>query len=77
MSTFTKFTLDPNTAGYTPLVDKTETGIGHEFDFETIYDYTEDVQIGANFGWFLPGDLFLHNNDSVASQVIVHGNVNF
>ncbi len=51
--------------------------IGNEIDATLTYDYTEDVQFGANFGWSLPGDLFTAANDSVASQAIVHGNVNF
>ena len=57
------------------VVDEKE--IGNEIDATVTYDYTEDVQFGANFGWFLPGDLFAAANDSVASQAIVHGNVNF
>ncbi len=60
-----------------------EEDIGNEIDATVTYDYTEDVQFGANFGWFLPGDLFSASNtvntfnDHVASQAIIHGNVNF
>lgn len=54
-----------------------EKEIGNEIDATLTYDYTEDVQFGANFGWFLPGDLFTGANDQVATQAIVHGNVNF
>ena len=58
-----------------------EKDIGNEIDATLTYDYTEDVQFGANFGWFLPGDLFQSANglynDHIASQAIVHGNVNF
>ncbi len=57
------------------VVDEKE--IGNEIDLGATYDYTEDVQFGANFGWFLPGDLFADANDAVASQAIIHGNVNF
>jgi len=57
------------------VVDEKE--IGNEIDATLTYDYTEDVQFGANFGWFLPGDLFTAANDSVASQAVIHGNVNF
>ncbi len=63
------------------------TEIGYEIDIETTYDYTEDVQIGASMGWFIPGDVFLGvdgtsgaqtpGNDSIASQAMVHGIVNF
>ena len=76
----TTMTTNPNGNGgavFTPTVDKSETEVGHEFDLQAIYDYTEDVQIGANLGWFLPGDLFASENDTMASQAIVHGNVNF
>lgn len=58
-------------------VNRTEEDVGYEVDFEAIYDYTEDVQFGANFGWFVPGDVFTTANNDVASQAIVHGNVNF
>lgn len=54
-----------------------EKDIGYEVDFEALYDYTEDVQIGLNLGWFVPGDLFTVANDDIASQAIIHGNVNF
>ncbi len=54
-----------------------EDEVGNEVDVVLTYDYTEDVQLGANFGWFMPGDLFTGANDQVATQAIVHGNVNF
>lgn len=54
-----------------------EKEIGNEVDVVLTYDYTEDVQFGANFGWFMPGDLFTGANDQVATQTILHGNVNF
>jgi hypothetical protein len=75
----TTFALNrPDAAGtFTPTVDKSRTSVGNEFDFQTTYDYTEDVQIGANLGWFVPGNLFVSGNDTMASQAIVHGNVNF
>ncbi|MBI3616626.1 MAG: alginate export family protein [Candidatus Omnitrophica bacterium] len=57
------------------VVDEKE--IGNEIDTTLTYDYTEDVQFGANFGWFLPGDLFTGANNQVATQAIFHGNVNF
>lgn len=58
-------------------IDRGNKGLGYEVDVDAIYDYTEDVQIGASLGWFVPGDVFNSTNDSVASQAIVHGNVNF
>jgi hypothetical protein len=70
-------------AGTNSLLNTNKKGLGNEIDWETTYDYTEDVQLGANLGWFIPGDLFrgdrpgVNGNDKTASQVIVHGNVNF
>jgi hypothetical protein len=74
-STFSLRQPDGSTA--VSAVATTDKEVGHEIDFETIYDYTEDVQFGASFGWFLPGDAFAGSNDDMASQAIVHGNVNF
>lgn len=54
-----------------------EDQIGNEFDIVTTYDYTEDVQIGLNVGWFVPGDLFIGTNQQTASQALVNVNVNF
>ena len=65
------------TATGTMGINVDEKEIGNEIDATLTYDYTEDVQFGANFGWFLPGDLFTAANDSVASQAVIHGNVNF
>ena len=64
-------------AAYAPTVNKGKTNVGYEVDFDTTYDYTEDVQFGASMGWFVPGDLFVAANDTVATQAIVHGIVNF
>ncbi|MCA9401159.1 MAG: alginate export family protein [Candidatus Omnitrophica bacterium] len=56
--------------------------LGKELDLELYYDYTEDVQIGVNAGWFFPGAAFtadsLSNiNNNVAKQVLVNLNVAF
>ena len=32
--------------------------VGNEIDAKVTYDYTEDVQLGAWGGWFLPGDYY-------------------
>ena len=58
-------------------INNNKTAVGNEIDWNTVYDYTEDVQFGARFGWFIPGDLFDDNNDQTAKQAIVHGIVNF
>jgi hypothetical protein len=55
-----------------------ESNLGQEFDWETTYDYTEDVQFGMNIGFFAPGSVFLGaTNGDAAKQLILHGNVNF
>jgi hypothetical protein len=67
-------------------LDTGNKDVGYEIDFDTMYDYTEDVQFGASLGWFVPGDLFrgdipspnnVNGNDKMASQVLIHGIVNF
>lgn len=69
--------ISPNGGGTAVAFNADEDDIGNEVDATLTYDYTEDVQIGANFGWFMPGDLFTGANDQVATQAILHGNVNF
>jgi hypothetical protein len=54
-----------------------KTEIGQEVDVDATYAYTEDVSFGASLGWFLPGDFFAAANESVASQALLSGNVNF
>jgi len=61
----------------------TDKDVGYEIDAQLAYNYTEDVTIGASFGWFVPGDLFddrsAHGrtNNDVASQALVNVDVNF
>ncbi len=69
--------VTPNGGGTAVAFNVDEEDIGNEVDLTAFYDYTEDVQFGANLGWFLPGDLFTGANDQVATQAILHGNVNF
>lgn len=77
-----------STTTQTVNISRDEEDVGFELDFDAVYDYTEDVQIGASLGWFFPGDLFdkatasegtVHRSepDGVAKQVLVHANVNF
>jgi len=73
----------------TAAVNRNEEDLGFELDFDAVYDYTEDVQIGASLGYFFPGDVFesvsskaavanvTNIADDAASQVLVHMNVNF
>ncbi len=78
--------LQPDGAGTAATGFKAgEDDIGNEIDLTATYDYTEDVQFGANLGWFIPGDLFADaaggvlgaHAEHVATQAIIHGNVNF
>jgi len=69
--------VQPDNVGVNAKTNRGETALGNEFDIEAIYDYTEDVQIGANLGWYLPGALFDGVNQDIASQAIIHANVNF
>lgn len=67
-----------NAAGFQTLSLEGGTSfLGYEVDWETTYDYTEDVQFGVNVGLFNPGEVFLGANNDAATQAIVHGNVIF
>ncbi len=76
-ATFALVQPDSGNADATMAYNASEEDLGYEIDWDTIYDYTEDVQIGASFGWYVPGDVFTAANNDVASQAIVHGNVTF
>lgn len=58
-------------------IKRENSDLGKEIDFELIYDYTEDVQIGGNLGWFIPKGVFTSTSGQTAKQAIVHVNVNF
>ncbi|MDP8212537.1 MAG: alginate export family protein [Candidatus Zapsychrus exili] len=51
--------------------------IGNEIDLVLTYAYTEDVTIGANLGWFFPGDGIDADHQEVASQALINVNVDF
>jgi len=51
--------------------------VGYEIDAGLAYDYTEDVQIGLNWGMFKPGNMFTSANRKAASQVIGSMKVTF
>ncbi|OGX39168.1 MAG: hypothetical protein A3D87_06990 [Omnitrophica WOR_2 bacterium RIFCSPHIGHO2_02_FULL_50_17] len=77
-STQTPFALlQPDTTTASVAFNAGDEDLGYEIDWDTVYDYTEDVQLGASFGWYVPGDVFTTANNDVASQAIVHGNVTF
>ena len=56
---------------------KDEKDFGNEVDVCALYDYTEDVQLSLNAGWFMPGDAFNNSNDNTAYSVRGGINVGF
>lgn len=69
--------LQPDGSNISSFATTSNKHLGDEFDAKLVYDYTEDVQIGAMMGWFFPGDVFADTNDEIASQYMVNANVNF
>ncbi|MBF0532972.1 MAG: alginate export family protein [Candidatus Omnitrophica bacterium] len=71
------------TTGISPIVNGGNRSLGQEVDLDLTYNYTEDVTIGANLGYFSPGTLFnvaslADNNKRVAAkQAMVSMKVNF
>ena len=57
------------------MVDK--KNFGDEIDLSAVYDYTEDVQLSLNAGWFMPGDAFDNSNDNTAYSIRGGINVGF
>jgi len=51
--------------------------IGNELDASATYDYTEDVQLGVEGGFLLPGHAFDESNRRTASQAIGKVKVSF
>jgi hypothetical protein len=61
----------PDGTPITPVVT-TNKKVGQEVDVNLVYDYTEDVQIGLNLGWFFAGDFFHSSNDETAKQALAN-----
>jgi len=49
---------------------KTDDNLGNEIDLTMTYDYTEDVVLGLQAGWFMPGDAFNSANDDDAYALV-------
>jgi len=49
--------------------------LGNALDLSAVYDYTEDVQLALDLGWFFPGEAF--KDDRTANQVIGSMKVSF
>ena len=48
----------PSTSAFSGTeIDERESYLGSEFDFDLVYDYTEDVQLGTTLGYLFPGGL--------------------
>lgn len=81
--TFYRTGSTSSTGGFTAGVnDDGAQLIGHEFDVNLTYDYTEDVQLGLNMGVFFPGrKLLSKSGDNAvsknASQAIASCKVTF
>jgi len=52
------------------VVKTTDDDLGDEIDLGLTYDYSEDIVIGLQAGWFIPGDVFDSANDDEAIEVI-------
>ncbi len=66
----------PDGSSVTPVTTSKKV-LGHEFDVDVEYAYTEDVTLGLTVGYFLPGKAFSGLNDSTASQAVAHVAVAF
>ena len=47
-----------NLVGYDTWAMSTKKSLGSALDLSAAYDYTEDVQLALDFGWFKPGPAF-------------------
>lgn len=71
---------DPIAAGSLQTKTRDAYHLGKELDLKLTYDYTEDVQIGMNMGWFFPGSVFKivdSENENTAKQLLVNCLVKF
>jgi len=51
-------------------INSAKDDLGDEIDLSLTYDYSEDVVLGLQAGWFLAGDVFAAGNDDDAMEVI-------
>ena len=56
---------------------KREYYFGAEWDMNAIYNYTDDVQMGATWSMFFPGSVFRNPYDDMASQLVTTVSVKF
>jgi len=75
--TSTVFSMrQPGAANLTPTMTSNRK-LGDEWDAKLVYDYTEDVQLGAMMGYFRPGGAFDESNKEGAYQYLLNAKVNF
>lgn len=51
--------------------------LGSEWDMNAVYNYTDDVQLGAAYSIYFPGSVFRHPFDSVSQQLLTSVSVKF
>jgi len=66
-----------NFSEYAYYVMTNNKHIGNEVDASALYDYTEDVQLGVEADWFLPGKAYDESNREAARQVLGTMKVSF
>lgn len=57
--------------------DRNNRELGQSLEFTTVYDYTEDVQIGTKVGFMFPGQYFGSENDNTAYETRLFAKVSF
>ncbi len=68
---------DSNCAQHVYVMNTNAKTLGSALDLTALYDYTEDVQLGLTWGYFLPGKAFADNYRTQANQVIGSMKVTF
>ena len=69
--------LQPDGTSIASFAMTSDKKLGDEVGIGAVYDYTEDVQIGARLDWFIPGSAFADTNNRPAFQSLVNANVAF
>ncbi|MBI2884912.1 MAG: alginate export family protein [Candidatus Omnitrophica bacterium] len=69
--------LRANAAGTAVANGPRRSFAGTELDTNLVYDYTEDVQFGLLYGFFVPGSIYTSASDNVAQEVVTTVKVQF
>lgn len=73
----TSITLKQPDGSTASATGTTKKHLGNEISMGLTYDYTEDVKLGATYGWFLPGNAFNKDGRVAATQAMVSASVAF